>query len=462
LSWLDDIRAMLGQAQAPLRQGAEAVVQNAVQPAFETGMNALGASGNLARGSGMTLGRLIQGDQAGAQDIARRAFTGMVDPSQHISGQEAVGGNAILSDIATDPLAMGGIMRLGQSGGSALMRRLGSSGVENVAPSSASSLRSPGLSTYSQDAAGNFQVARPGGPASNWTPQNMSSAALGEAEGWTGRPLSNIQQSPVATRLQRPASSVGLQPYEANFERQGNALEPSLQRLLGSESTRTGLFMGERAGPLSSVNANAPASLRGFNVVHDVGTDLGRPSYGAANRPLNRQSVEALNEFVESGNRGQYFPSAGPRGTIFLSEVAPDSTLGHEANHAITNVARRTGQINLLPTAQGRLAARMQEASSPLVNGLGGLLEESQSQGISQGRGFLRNLQGQLNFAMNPHPAYIDYASSPGLYRYGLQSMSPGSPTAGQIYEGAPALLKMLYAGGVGAGAAGIGAIGGQ
>lgn len=135
MSWLDNIREMLGSAQAPLRSGAEFAVQQGLQPA----VNALGGAGNFARGAGMTMGHLIAGRPEEAQDVARRAFTGIGNESQRISGAEALGINnpgtvvGIAADLATDPAALVAAGGLLNRGGRALINKLSPEG-SNLLP----------------------------------------------------------------------------------------------------------------------------------------------------------------------------------------------------------------------------------------------------------------------------------------------------------------------------------------
>lgn len=84
---------------------------------------ALAAPGNATRGVGTTLGMLLKGNKAGAQDAARRTFSSVfANPNDAISGQEVnenagIGSNPIagaITSMVTDPAMMAGVAKLGE------------------------------------------------------------------------------------------------------------------------------------------------------------------------------------------------------------------------------------------------------------------------------------------------------------------------------------------------------------
>jgi hypothetical protein len=142
---------------------------------------------------------------------------------------------------------------------------------------------------------------------------------------------------------------------------------------------------------------------------------------------------------AESGGnlRGMYDPATRVAG---IAEGAPAGTLRHEMIHGLTDVARNTGNIASLPSAQLRNAATLQNSASPGAQALGMLSEEAAAHGAGAGRGILRNLQGQAGFLSNPQDFYAD-------------QLSRLSPIVGRAYNSAAIPRVGLAAYGAGAGA---------
>lgn len=421
MSWLDDIRAALGQAQAPLRSAAETVVQRGLQPALRTAGDVADTPGSILRGVGAGVGNQLRGDDGSG--YLSRAVTGVLDPSQRVTGQEvnqnaglgnsALGG--VITNVLTDPIAMGAAAKLGAGGLGALGRNLGGDAASAARAAAPETFSAPGLTTMTRNANGAVSVGEV-------SPAVGGSTAA--ADGSTLFPQGNQALSTAAQWTGRPGAKLS------------TGAAPMINDLAPGATSQAG------AGDLLNLRRN-------FTVLRDAGLDASnQPTFravggldgGAARaRTVFDEGQNAISAAMRSqGNplHGQYQPAAQ---TATVMQNAAPGTLRHETLHGLIDAARRSGDTSSLSMIP-RLSANAQESSSPLLRGLGQIGEETAAYG-AEARRPLDQLKNMWNFLDNPQQGYA-------------AQFSRESPLAGALYRNAvvPNAVR-----GAGAGAAGVG-----
>lgn len=416
MSLLDDIRAMLGQAQQPLRDAvpnAGQAIQNLGSSLAQSGQAIAGLPGNMTRGVGTTIGQLVSGNPDAA-DTARRTLNSTLFPDQAVTGEEVLHnagvrnvsqGGAFAAGLLTDPSALvAGAQLAGAAGrgGRSLLNYLAPQAEATAARATAPAVEglasAPGLSGYRQGTNGWERLPpRPLATTSRTgaNGESLINSRVGDAENWTGR------------------ASVGL-PME---------------------------LPATAAGPGAGSNYTNLRNLRDqFTVVRDAGFDaannptFGRAIGGPASNDVIQQNVQRL--LLDRGTQGVYHPD-GMTATI-LRDALP-GTARHEIFHGLMDVARETGNSAGL-SLPARMSNYAQQTHSPLLQGLGFMGEEALAHGV-QAHGLMPQLRNVWRFLDNPAPWYAD-------------SINRISPLAGSIYRSA-AIPNAARMGAAGAGAAG-------
>lgn len=451
MSWLDDLRGLLGQAQQPLRNlvpNAPQAMENLGSSLSQSGQAIAGLPGNLTRGVGTTLGQLASGNDA-APDTARRTISSVLFPDQGVAPSEVLqnagvasptAGQSFAAGILTDPSALVAGAQLGTAAKNlgveapAFMRsvlsRGGAPAVEAAAPAG-QTLRGQGLNTYITDARGQNFIQPPmpsPRPINNFGANgeqlfNNGSTQMSQAEQWGAQRAGMGVTEPTAG-IVRPSAS----PSAA-------------EGVLYKPPTSSGI-------PISDASPS-PQSLadlrRQFTVVRDAGLGAtNQPTFGRMAGPASYRaaSQEVENLLQNPGYGGQYNPSSS---IAAIRQGALPGTDRHEIFHGLMDAARNSGDSGSL-SLPARLSNAMQTSRSPLLQGLGYAGEEGLAHGVQQGRGVMDQLRGAWNFFDKPpSPIYGDL-------------IGDMSPAAGYIYRNRLIPQAVRGAGLAGAGAAAYGA----